>query len=128
MDEDVADEAAGGSERDPPATAGFIGVVVALPGELGAGRAVPRAVADIEEALHGDEGDLAVGCAHEAEVSRARSMCFCGVLRFAARRKWLLVRIAKGERGPAAHTQTSAGPRQTEPIGGPFRIGQSFSD
>ncbi len=62
MDEDVADEAVCGSERDLSATAGFIGVV-ALPKELSAGHAVPRAVADIEEALHGDEGDLAVGCA-----------------------------------------------------------------
>src|SRR6478609_717211 len=68
MDEDVADQASGGSEPDPPATVDFVGFVIALPGELGAGRAVPRAVADIEEALHGDEGDLAVGCALEAEV------------------------------------------------------------
>src|SRR4051812_28668698 len=68
MDEDVTDEAAGCSESDPSTAAGFVAVVVALPGELGAGGSVPRAITNIEEALHGDEGDLAVRCALEGEV------------------------------------------------------------
>jgi len=40
----------------------------ALPRELGAGRTVSRAVADIEEALQRTEGNFTVGLALEGEM------------------------------------------------------------
>jgi hypothetical protein len=68
VDEEVADETPGCANGGPSTTTGGIVVIVAFPGELGAGRSVARAVANIEEAFEGTEGDLAVRAALEADV------------------------------------------------------------
>jgi hypothetical protein len=48
VDEDVTDEAAGSAQGSPTAIAGRATVIEALPGELGAGCTVARAVAHVE--------------------------------------------------------------------------------
>ena len=53
---------------DPSAAASRIILVVSFPREFRAGRAVSRAVADIEEALQRAEGDLAVRRAFERQM------------------------------------------------------------
>src|SRR5579871_5184199 len=70
MDEDVPEEATGGSDGDPAASASLISVVEPLPGELGAGRAVLGAVSDIEPPLYGAEDEAAVIAAFEDDVGR----------------------------------------------------------
>jgi hypothetical protein len=55
MDEEVADEAAGGAQGGPAATIGGAAIVKAFPGELGAGSTVARAIADIEIGFEGEE-------------------------------------------------------------------------
>src|SRR3954454_17063865 len=69
MYEDMAEEAAIGANRCPSTAACFIGIIEALPRELGAGGAVAGDVTDIKEALDGNEGDLASGSALEGNVS-----------------------------------------------------------
>ena len=53
----MPDEAAGGADCGPSATAGGIILVVSLPRELRAGGTVSCTVADVEEALERAEGD-----------------------------------------------------------------------
>ena len=64
----MADEAASGSDGRPSATAGWVVLVIAFPGELGAGRSVTRAVANVEEAGEGSKDDLAIRAALERDV------------------------------------------------------------
>lgn len=59
VDEDVADETAGGAQGGPTATAGGAAVVKAFPGELGAGGAVARAVSHVESGFDGEEYQFA---------------------------------------------------------------------
>ena len=61
-------KAAGASQAGPPAPAGGIVVVLALPGELGTGRSVTRAVAHVQEALKGTEDDFSVRRPCEGDV------------------------------------------------------------
>jgi hypothetical protein len=56
----VSDEAACTAKDNPNTTGGRVVLIISLPRELRAGRAVANAIANIEEALQGAEGDLAV--------------------------------------------------------------------
>src|SRR5215212_5066835 len=68
MDIEVAHQPSGGSEAGPSSPADRVIVVMALPGELGTGRPVARAVAHIEKALERSEDDLAARRSREGEV------------------------------------------------------------
>jgi hypothetical protein len=70
VDVEVADEAACGAKDNPSATGGRIVLIISLPRELCAGRAVAGAVANIEEALQCAEGDFAVRRAFECQMRR----------------------------------------------------------
>jgi len=54
MDEDVTDQTAG-APQSPAAVAGGATVIEALPGELGAGGAIARAVAHVEIGVDGEK-------------------------------------------------------------------------
>lgn len=64
----MADEATRGADHRPSATTSGMSLVVTLPREFRAGRAVSRAVADIKEAFEGAEADLAVRRAFERQM------------------------------------------------------------
>src|SRR5579859_1017732 len=70
MDEDVTDEAAGGAERRPAATAGVAVIVRSLPRELCTGRAIARPVADVEIGLDRPEDEFAAVLADEGDMGR----------------------------------------------------------
>src|ERR1700761_163892 len=74
VDEDVADETAGGAQYRPTATAGGAAVVEALPGELGAGGAAARAVAHVEIGFDGDEQQLAAVLPAECNMRGAEQV------------------------------------------------------
>src|SRR4051794_32927711 len=63
----MADEPARSVDHDPSATADGIILVVPLPGELGAGRTVSCAVADVQEVQRA-EGNFPVGHTLEGEM------------------------------------------------------------
>src|SRR5688500_12960301 len=68
MDEEVADETTSAAEGGPAAAAGRVGVVVALPREFRARRAVACAVTDVEPALDRAEHENAVRASFEHDV------------------------------------------------------------
>src|ERR1044071_2825688 len=68
MDIEVAHQPSRGSEAGPSSPAGRVIVVMALPGELGRSRPVPRAVMHIEKALERCEDDLAPRWSREGQV------------------------------------------------------------
>src|SRR6476659_2466560 len=74
MDKDVTDEAAGSAEGGPAATASRAAVVEALPGELGAGGTVARAVAHVEIGFAGDHHQFAAILAAERNVRRSEQV------------------------------------------------------
>src|SRR5678810_295307 len=74
MDEDVTDKAAGSAQGGPAATAGRAAVVEALPGELGAGGTVARAVAHVEIGFDGDKYQFAAILAAERDVRRSEQV------------------------------------------------------
>src|SRR6187397_926992 len=74
MDKDVTDEAAGSAEGGPAATASRAAIVEALPGELGAGGTVARAVAHVEIGFDGDKHQFAAILAAERNVRRSEQV------------------------------------------------------
>jgi hypothetical protein len=68
MNEDMADETAGGAERRPTATAGVTVIVGPFPRELRAGRAVTRPIAHVEIAFDGHEDKFAAILANKGDV------------------------------------------------------------
>src|SRR5260370_37792017 len=74
VDKHVADEAAGGAECRPTATAGVGVIVGALPRELGAGGAITGAVPHVEVRFDGSEDHLAVVLPDERDVRRLKKV------------------------------------------------------
>src|SRR5260370_8899766 len=74
VDKHVADEAAGGAECRPTATAGVGVIVGALPRELGAGGAITGAVPHVEVRFDGSEDHLAVVLSDERDVRRLKKV------------------------------------------------------
>src|SRR6516164_7730766 len=70
MDEDVTDQTAG-APQSPAAVAGGATVIEALPGELGAGDAIARAVAHVEIGVDGEKRKFTVVLATEGNVRRS---------------------------------------------------------
>ena len=66
----MSDEAACSAKDNPSTTGGRVVLIISLPRELRARRAVAGAVAHIEEALQCAEGDFAVRRAFECQMRR----------------------------------------------------------
>ena len=64
MDEDVTDQTAGAPQSGPAAAAGGATVIEALPGELGAGSAIARAVVHVEIGLDREKRKFTSGPCH----------------------------------------------------------------
>src|ERR1700691_3336480 len=67
---EVSDEAACSAKYNPSTTGGRVVLIISLPREFRAGRAVAGAVAHIEEALECAEGDFAVRRGFECQMRR----------------------------------------------------------